>query len=140
VTDEVLDSPTGWVAEHIRSYVASGGEDGHLFLGFPTLLLTTRGRRSGKLRRTPLIYGQAGGRYLLVASNGGSPRHPGWFLNVTANPEVTVQVRDKTFAAWARVAGAEERRSLWPRMVAVFPRYAAYQAQTERELPVVVIR
>jgi deazaflavin-dependent oxidoreductase (nitroreductase family) len=140
-TDEPTpqDSPTDWVAEHIRSYVETGGENGHLFMGFPTLLLTTRGRRSGKLRRTPLIYGQDGDRYLLVASNAGSVHHPAWYLNVTAHPEVTVQVRADTFTARARTATAEERRLLWPTMAAIFPRYDTYQAQTDRELPLVIL-
>ena len=140
-TDEPTpqDSPTDWVAEHIRSYVETGGENGHLFMGWPTLLLTTRGRRSGKLRRTPLIYGQDGDRYLLVASNAGSAHHPAWYLNVTAHPEVTVQVRADTFTARARTASAEERRLLWPTMAAVFPRYDTYQAQTDRELPLVIL-
>jgi deazaflavin-dependent oxidoreductase (nitroreductase family) len=87
-----------------------------------------------------LIYGQDGDRYLLVASNGGSSRHPAWYLNVTAHPEVTVQVRSRTFAAVARVATGEERRLYWPVVTAVFPRYETYQAQTERELPLVIIR
>lgn len=137
--DEVLDSPTDWVAEHIRSYVETDGETGHLYLGFPTLLLTTRGRRTGALRRTPLIYGRDGDRYLLVASNGGAPRHPAWYLNLVAEPEVSVQVGAEVFTARARTAGAEERRALWPVMAAVFPRYDTYQAQTERELPLVVL-
>jgi deazaflavin-dependent oxidoreductase (nitroreductase family) len=137
--DGVLDSPTDWVAEHIRSYVETGGEDGHLFMGFPTLLLTTLGRRTGTLRRTPLIYGRDGDRYLLVASNGGSARHPAWYLNVAAHPEVTVQVRAETFSARARTATGVERRRLWPVVTEVFPRYEAYQAQTDRELPLVVV-
>ncbi len=137
--DQVLDSSVDWVARHIQSYVETGGEDGHLFLGFPTLLLTTRGRKSGTLRRTPLIYGRDGDRYLLVASNGGSSRHPAWYLNVSAHPDVTVQVRADTFTARARTAAAEERRRLWPRMAELFPRYETYQAQTDRELPVVIL-
>jgi deazaflavin-dependent oxidoreductase (nitroreductase family) len=137
--DDVLDSPTDWVAEHIRSYVETSGENGHLFMGWPTLLLTTRGRRSGKLRRTPLIYGQDEDRYLLVASNNGSAQHPAWYLNVTAHPEVTVQVRADTFTARSRTATAEERRLLWPTMAAVFPRYDTYQAQTDREIPLVIL-
>lgn len=138
-SDEVLDSPTDWVAEHIRSYVETDGADGHLYLGFPTLLLTTRGRRSGKLRRTPLIYGRDGDRYLLVGSNGGAPRHPAWYLNVVADPEVTVQVGAEVFTARARTANSAERRALWPVVAAVFPRYDTYQAQTERELPLVLV-
>ena len=138
-SDDVLDSPTDWVAEHVRSYLETDGEDGHLFMGFPTLLLTTLGRRSGKLRRTPLIYGQDGDRYVLVASNAASQHHPAWYLNVVAHPEVTVQVKATTFTAQARTATAEEKRVLWPRMTAIFPQYETYQSQTDRELPVVIV-
>ena len=138
-SDDVLDSPTDWVAEHVRSYLETNGEDGHLFMGFPTLLLTTLGRRSGQLRRTPLIYGQDGDRYVLVASNAASAHHPAWYLNVVAHPEVTVQVKADTFTAAARTATAEEKRVLWPRMTAIFPQYDTYQSQTDRELPVVLV-
>lgn len=137
--DEVLDSPTDWVAEHIRSYVETNGANGHLYMGSPTLLLTTRGRKSGMLRRTPLIYGRDGDRYLLVGSNGGASRHPAWYLNVVADPEVTVQVGAEVFTARARTATGEERLALWPLVTAVFPRYDTYQSQTERELPLVAI-
>lgn len=138
-SDEVLDSPTGWVADHVRSYLATNGDDGHLFMGFPTLLLTTLGRKSGKLRRTPLIYGQDGDRYLLVASNAASPQHPAWYLNVVAHPQVTVQVKADAFTASARTAASQEKRLLWPRMAAIFPQYDVYQSQTDREIPVVIL-
>jgi deazaflavin-dependent oxidoreductase (nitroreductase family) len=137
--EEVLDSPTDWVAQHIRSYVDSDGRNGHLYHGLPTLLLTTRGRKSGKLRRTALIYGQDGDRHLLVASNGGSSRHPAWYLNLTAHPDVTVQVGGDTFDARARMATPQEKRELWPVMAEVFPRYDTYQEGTERDLPLVIL-
>jgi deazaflavin-dependent oxidoreductase (nitroreductase family) len=138
-SDDVFDSPTDWVAEHVRSYLETGGEDGHLYMGFPALLLTTRGRKSGKLRRTPLIYGRDGDRYLLVASNAASSRHPAWYLNVVAHPEVTVQVKADTFTAEARTATGDEKRLFWPRMAAIFPQYDVYQSQTDREIPVVIL-
>ncbi|MGI5268345.1 nitroreductase family deazaflavin-dependent oxidoreductase [Nonomuraea sp. CA-218870] len=137
--DDVIDSPTGWVAEHIRRYVETDGESGHLYRGLPTLLLTTRGRKSGRLRRTALIYGRDGDRYLLVASNGGSAGHPSWYLNLTADPEVAVQVRADRFAARARTATEEEKKELWPGMVAVFPTYDAYQSRTDRDIPLVIL-
>src|SRR5258708_32530392 len=90
--EEVFDSPTGWVKSHIHDYVATNGEKGQNWRGYPTLLLTTRGRKSGKLRRTALIYGQEGDNYILVASQGGAPKHPLWYLNLTANPDVALQV------------------------------------------------
>ncbi|MGN9788026.1 nitroreductase family deazaflavin-dependent oxidoreductase [Nonomuraea sp. ZG12] len=137
--EEVLDSPTGWVAEHIRTYLDSDGRDGHLYQGLPTLLLTTRGRKSGRLRRTALIYGRDGDRHLLVASNGGSPQHPAWYLNLSANPGVTVQVGGDIFDARARVATPEEKRRLWRVMAEVFPLYDTYQEGTERDLPLVIL-
>ena len=137
--DEVFDSPTGWVADHIRQYVASGGETGHVFHGVPALLLTTTGRRSGRRRRTALYYGEDDGRYLLVASNGGSVGHPAWYLNLTADPDVEVQVGAERFTARARTAGPEEKPALWRRMVEVFPQYDQYQAKARREIPLVIL-
>jgi deazaflavin-dependent oxidoreductase (nitroreductase family) len=137
---EPTDSPTDWVADHIRDYVATNGESGHLYQGRPTLLITTRGRRSGALRRTALIYAQNGDRYLLVASNAGSPHHPAWYLNLTAHPDVTVQIRGDTFTARARTATAEEKHRLWPKVAAVFPLYDTYQATSSRDLPLVILQ
>jgi deazaflavin-dependent oxidoreductase (nitroreductase family) len=136
---EVHDSPRGWVAEHIHSYVETGGRDGHLWRGVPTLLLTTRGRRSGLLRRTALIYGRDGDNYLVVASTGGGPQHPAWYLNLAADPEVQVQVLADTFRARARTATAEERPALWRTMASIFPMYDQYQAKTDREIPIVIL-
>lgn len=133
------DSPVGWVNEHIRKYVDSGGADGHEWRGITTLLLTTTGRKSGQHHRTALIYGEDGGNHVIVASKGGAPNHPAWFLNLQADPEVTVQVKDQVFAAKARVATGSERDRLWRRMVEIFPNYADYQAKTDREIPVIVL-
>jgi deazaflavin-dependent oxidoreductase (nitroreductase family) len=139
VRAEISDNPTDWVARHIRSYVESGGRKGHRFYGHDALLLTTRGRKSGKLRRTALYYGEDGGRYVLVASDGGAPHDPAWYLNLVANPAVVVQVRDETFGAYARLASSDERPRLWELMTAIFPKYAGYQRKAGRELPVVVV-
>ena len=137
--EEILDSPTGWVARHVRRYVETDGSSGHQWNGRQTLLLTTRGRRSGKLRRTALIYGQDGDRYLLVASNGGARNHPFWYLNLTAQPEVQVQVGADTFTARARTAGAAEKPRLWRLMAAIWPDYDRYQKRTSRNIPVVIV-
>ena len=137
--EEILDNPTGWVAEHIRRYVESGGKRGHRFYGHDALLLTTRGRKSGKLRRTALYYGRDGDRYVLVASDGGARRSPAWYLNLLENPVVGVQVRDERFAALARPATAEERPRLWELMTGIFPKYEDYQRRRKRELPVVMV-
>src|SRR5439155_5981903 len=107
--EEVLDSPRGWVASHVRRYVETGGEDGQVRYGAQNLLITTRGRRSGKLRRTALVYGRDGDRYVLVASNGGAPKHPLWYLNLVADPLVELQVGAERFDARARTATAEEK-------------------------------
>jgi deazaflavin-dependent oxidoreductase (nitroreductase family) len=136
---DVSDSPTGWVADHIRTYVETDGRKGHKRWGVHTLLLTTRGRRSGKLRRTALIYGRDGDRYLVVGSNGGAARHPAWYLNALEHPEVHVQVAAEKFRALARPATAAEKPRLWRIMADLWPQYDRYQAGTPRDIPVVVI-
>jgi deazaflavin-dependent oxidoreductase (nitroreductase family) len=137
--EEILDSPTGWVARHVRRYVETDGRSGHKWNGRQTLLLITRGRKSGKLRRTALLYGLDGDRYLLVASNGGARNHPFWYLNLTAHPEVRVQVGADRFTARARTAGAEEKPRLWRVMTAIWPDYDRYQKRTSRDIPVVIL-
>jgi len=137
--EEVLDSPKDWVAEHIRVYVGSGGQQGHLYHGVPTLLLTTRGRRTGALRRTALIYGQAGDSYLVVASDGGAPKHPAWYLNLLESPDVEIQVGPEIFDGYARPAIAVERPLLWQQMAELFPAYNDYQAKAGREIPIVIL-
>lgn len=134
-----IDSPTGWVAKHIQRYVATNGEDGHMWRGVPTLLLTTVGRRSGQPRRLALIYGTDGDRYVVVASKGGAQQHPEWYLNLVEHPEVEVQVLADRFRATARTATAEERERLWPQLVAIWPDYANYQKKTKREIPLVLL-
>ncbi|HLQ34811.1 MAG TPA: nitroreductase family deazaflavin-dependent oxidoreductase [Chloroflexota bacterium] len=136
---EVLDSATGWVAEHTRKYVETDGAEGHEWRGVKTLVLTTKGRRSGKLRRNALIYGQDGDRYLVVASKGGAPTHPLWFRNLEADRNVHVQVGAEKFSARARIASPEEKARLWPIMTAVWLAYNDYQAKTERDIPVVIL-
>jgi deazaflavin-dependent oxidoreductase (nitroreductase family) len=137
--EEVLDSPTGWVAQHIRAYVESGGAKGQRYNGYDALLLTTRGRKSGKLRRTALFYGRDADRYVLVASNGGSPHHPLWYLNLLAEPRVTVQAGTEIFSGIARPATAEEKPALWQMMISIFPLYAGYQKKAKREIPIIIV-
>lgn len=137
--EEVFDSPTGWVSRHIRDYVETEGRQGHRWSGVPTLLLTTRGRRTGKLRRTALIYGRDDGAYVVVGSRGGSRHHPQWYLNLVADPEVTVQVGADIFPGRAHTAEGAERQRLWRQMAAMWPDYDRYQKRTDREIPVVVI-
>lgn len=139
MSEPIYDSPTDWVAKHIDDYLKTNGAEGHIWQGVPTLLLTTRGRVSGKLRRTALIYGQDGDNYLVVASIGGAPKHPQWYLNLVENPEVELQVADEVFAARARTATPEEKPRLWKKMAEIFPNYNEYQKKTEREIPVVIL-
>jgi deazaflavin-dependent oxidoreductase (nitroreductase family) len=137
--EKIYDSPQGWVRSHIQEYVESDGKKGHLWNGFPTLLLTTRGRKSGKLRRTALIYGRDGANYLLVASKGGAPKHPNWYLNLVANPEVSLQVGADKLSGRARTATGEEKLRLWQVMSKIFPLYDSYQANTARDIPLVIV-
>ena len=137
--EKVYDSPQGWVASHIRSYTESGGRSGHRWHGVNTLLLTTRGRKTGRLRRTALIYGQDGDRYLVVASMGGAPKHPEWYLNLVANPEVRVQVGAEEFDATATTVTGDQRSELWEQMAGIWPDYNQYQKKTQRTIPVVAL-
>jgi len=137
--EQVYDSPKGWVRDHIREYVESNGQKGHLWRGVHTLLLTTRGRKTGKLHRTALIYGQDGKNYLIVASNGGATKHPNWYQNLVADPKVEIQVGADIHMATARTATKEEKPRLWKIMTEIFPNYLDYQAKTTRDIPVVII-
>lgn len=128
-----------WFQEHVDRYLATDGEDGHEWQGVPTLLLTTHGRRSGEPRTLPLIYGRDGDRLLIVASRGGAPTHPSWYLNLLADPSVEVQVKDDRFRATAHTAGPEERDRLWKTMTGIWPDYEVYQTRTSRQIPVVVL-
>lgn len=129
-----------WMAAHVRRYLGSDGRDGHLWHDVPTLLLTTRGARSGEPRLVPLIYGVDGaGRYVVVASHAGAPRHPHWFRNLQQHAEADVQVAAHRFRVRARTAVAAERERLWLLMVGIHPPYADYQKRTRRQIPVVVL-
>lgn len=135
----MVDSPTGWVAKHIKEYVESGGEKGHLWQGAPTLLLTTRGRKTGILRRTALIYGRDGDSCVVVASIGGGPKHPKWYLNLVADPKVELQVGPDIISGRARTALGDDRTRLWSEMAEIWPQYNQYQEKTKRQIPVVII-
>ena len=137
--DLVTDSPTGWVAKHVHRYVESDGQNGHRWNGVDTLLLTTRGRSTGKLRRTALIYGEDRNRYIVVASNGGATSHPHWYQNLAADLHVFVQVAGDRFEARARTATARSKPRLWRLMVSIWPEYQKYQTKTSREIPVVIL-
>lgn len=125
--------------EHVSRYQQTDGREGHDWQGTTVLILTTTGRRSGQLRSTPLIYQRHGEDYLVVASKGGAPQPPAWYLNLQANPEVEVQVLGERFTARARTAGPQEKPSMWETMLAAWPAYEDYQSKTDREIPVVVL-
>ena len=125
--------------EHIRRYRETDGEVGYLWNGVPTLLLTTTGRRSGEPRTSALIFGRDGDDYLVVASIGGAPQHPAWYLNLTADPAAQIQVRANTFPAVARTAFDDEKGRLWRIVTEVWPNYDVYQTRTDRAIPVVVL-
>jgi deazaflavin-dependent oxidoreductase (nitroreductase family) len=126
--------------EHVRRYVETDGEEGHIWLeGSTVLLLTTTGRKTGKQSTTPLIYGLEGENPVIVASKGGAPEDPGWYLNLSKTPEVEVQIKGERFRARARDAAGEERDRLWAAMNEIWPHYDEYQTKTTRQIPVVVL-
>jgi deazaflavin-dependent oxidoreductase (nitroreductase family) len=125
--------------DHIRAYEETGGEVGYIWNGVPTLLLTATGRRTGQKRTSALIFGRDGDDYLVVASMGGAPSHPMWYLNLQANPEAAIQVKAATLAVVARTASADEKPRLWKIMTDFWPNYDVYQSRTDREIPVVIL-
>ena len=126
--------------EHVRRYRETGGAVGHIWRrGAKTLLLTTRGRKTGEPRTAPLIYENSPNGYVIVASNGGAQKHPGWYRNLLRDPHVEVQVEGDVFPAQARTATGEERAELWRLAAQQWPPYDDYQTRTGREIPVVVL-
>jgi deazaflavin-dependent oxidoreductase (nitroreductase family) len=137
-----------WMIDHANRYISSGGTDGHMYtiappgyaeMTVPSLLLTTTGRTSGEKFVFPLFYGEHGNGYVVVASKGGAPEHPGWYRNLVANPEVEVQVGTRKIKAKARTTSGPERARLWEQALKFWPPYADYQKKTAREIPVVLL-
>lgn len=137
--DHATDSTWDWVAEQTRTYIDSGGTEGHESDGTHMLVLATTGRTSGEPRRTCLIYGTSGNSFVVVASKGGDDDHPDWFKNLLAEPSAGVQVGTRRFTARARVASTTERATLWPQMVRIFPLYDEYAQKTDRTIPIVLL-
>lgn len=125
--------------EHVRQYEATKGQTGHDWNNTKILILRTSGRSSGQLRKAPLIYGRDGEDYMVVASKGGAPDHPGWYKNLSAKPEIEIQVLDKVIPVRARTANAQEKARLWPIMVKEWPDYDKYQRSTSRDIPLVIL-
>ncbi len=123
----------------IEEFRANDGKVSGMFANEPLLLLTTTGAKTGETRTNPLVHTLDGNRVVIIASFGGAPKHPAWFLNIRANPEVTIELPGETFTANAIIPEGEERRRIYDQHAAEMPRFAEYQAMTTREIPVVVI-
>lgn len=136
---EYEPSPEAWVRNQVEEYESSGGTSGTTLRGMPVIILTTRGAKSGKIRKTPLMRVEHAGAYALVASLGGAPRHPVWYHNVKADPRVELQDGPVRRDMTAREVTGEEKALWWGRAVEAFPDYDEYQRNTEREIPVFVV-
>lgn len=139
IEGEYEPSPTTWVREQVELIESSGGTQGTTLRGMPVILLTTRGAKSGKLRKTPLMRVEHGGEYAVVASLGGAPKHPVWYYNVQADPRVELRDGTTLHDMVAREVTGEEKALWWGRAVEAFPDYADYQTKTDREIPVFVL-
>lgn len=125
--------------EHVKRYRETNGETGYLWNGATACLLTTKGRKSGEDRTIAIIFTRVGDRYAIIASKGGSPTHPVWYLNVLADPQVKVQIKGEKFDGIARTAEGAERDELWAASLEQWPNYDVYQSRTDRKIPVVVV-
>ncbi|MGW6374904.1 nitroreductase family deazaflavin-dependent oxidoreductase [Rhodococcus sp. NPDC055112] len=139
LTGEYEPSPTKWSADQAALYESSGGTKGTTMQGKPVVLLTTKGARSGKLRKAPLMRVEHEGEYAIVASLGGAPKHPVWYHNVIADPHVELQDGPDKRDMIAREVTGDEKAVWWERAVAVWPDYAEYQKKTDRQIPVFVL-
>jgi len=125
--------------EHVRRYRETAGEVGYIWNGATAMLVTTRGRKSGQDRTIPIIFRQVGDIYVIIASKGGAPKHPAWYLNILGDPRVKVQIKGEVFDAIARTAASPEREALWAEAIKQWPAYDIYQSRTTRKIPVVVL-
>jgi len=132
-------SPVTWVRDQVEQYVSSGGIKGTTIRGLPVVVLTSRGARSDKLRKTPLMRVEHQGAYAVVASRGGAPKHPEWYFNLVADQHVELQDGPVKQEMTAREATGTEKAEWWARAVAAFPDYADYQKKTDREIPLFVL-
>lgn len=139
LTGEYEPSPTQWSRDQVELYERTNGADGNLLQGKPVIILTSKGAKSGKLRKTPLMRVEHDGEYAVVASLGGAPKHPVWYYNLTAHPAVELQDGSVRKDYTAREVRGAERDAWWDRAVAAWPDYAEYQKKTTRILPVFVL-
>lgn len=143
IEGEYEPSPMGWVRDQVETYERTGGREANTLLdtGLPVIILTTRGNKTGKVRKTPLMRVEHEGEYALVASMGGAPKHPVWYHNLTSDPKgVTIQDGPQPLPVDVRELSGDERALWWDRAVAAFPPYAQYQQRTERVIPIFVAR
>lgn len=136
---EYEPSPAKWVRDQVETYESSGGTKGTTMRGMPVIVLTTRGAKSGRIRKSPLMRVEHEGRYAVVASLGGAPKHPVWYHNVVADPRVELQDGPVRKDMKAREVTGDEKALWWERAVAAYPDYADYQKKTDREIPVFVV-
>ncbi|UVE93874.1 nitroreductase family deazaflavin-dependent oxidoreductase [Dietzia sp. B32] len=139
LTGEYEPSPSEWVRMQVETYEKTDGAEGGDLVGIPVIIVTSVGRKSGKLRKTPLMRVEHEGSYAAVASQGGAPTHPVWYWNITAHPHVEVRDRDRVGDYTARELSGAERDEWWERAVAVYPDYRDYQEKTDRTIPVFVL-
>lgn len=138
-TSEYEPSPVDWVSRHVDAYEASNGAENNELKGMPVVIIYTVGRRSGKLRKTPLMRVEHDGEYAVVASQGGAPQHPAWYFNIMADNRVELRDKDVVRTYVAREVTGEERAVWWRRAVEAFPQYEEYQTRTDRTIPVFVL-
>jgi deazaflavin-dependent oxidoreductase (nitroreductase family) len=139
LTGEYEPSPAEWVRNQVEQYESSGGTEGTTLRGLPVIVLTSKGAKSGKIRKTPLMRVEHGGHYAVVASQGGAPKHPTWYHNLVSDPHVELQDGPVKQDMIAREVTGEEKTQWWDRAVEAFPDYADYQKKTDREIPVFVL-
>lgn len=132
-------SPSQRSRDQVELYERTGGAEGNLMRGMPVIILTSRGAKSGKVRKTPLMRVEHNGSYAVVASMGGAPKHPVWYYNLVAEPRVELQDGPVRRDMRARPARGDEKKAWWDRAVAAYPDYAAYQLKTEREIPLFIV-
>jgi deazaflavin-dependent oxidoreductase (nitroreductase family) len=138
IEGEYEPSPWDWVSTQVEQFEASGGKEAADLQGKAIVVLTTRGRKTGKVRKSALMRVEHDGEYAVVASMGGAPQHPVWYLNLLADPQVTLQDGDKVMDLRARTATPDEKKEWWPHCVDAWPAYAEYQTKTTRDIPVVL--
>ena len=139
MTENYRPSPTDWVRKHVTDIESSGNTSAASVKGMDVVLMTMKGRKSGDTMKVPVMRVEHGGVYAAVASKGGAPKHPAWYFNLTADPDITLQDGERTWDVRAREIDGAERDEWWPRCVEAFPPYAEYQTKTDRKIPVLLL-